>query len=91
MSRVVKNGPASYIVPGRMTLETRRARYVSFWSSNCQHKVYWARLGWEMGCTKFSAIVSQQLVDRFQRVFSGARNALELFPVKIEQISSCLG
>ena len=46
MSPVVKNGPASYIVPGR-------ARYMSFWSPNCQHKVHWARFSWEMGCTKF--------------------------------------
>ena len=39
MSQVVKNGPASYIVPGCVILEPRRARYMSFWSSNCQHKV----------------------------------------------------
>ena len=82
MSPVVKNGPASYTVPGRMTLEPPRSRYMSFWSSNCQHKVHWARFGWEMGCIKFSAIVSQQLVDRFQPFFWGVGNRFENVPCK---------
>ena len=53
MSPVVKHGSALYIVPGCMTLKPRRARYMSFWSSNSQRKVHLARFGWKMGCTKF--------------------------------------
>ena len=87
MSQVVKNGPASYTVPGCMALEPRRVRYMSFWSSNCQHKVHWARFGLEMGCTKFSAIVSQQLVNHWQPDFSGAGNALKLFPEKLSNFA----
>ena len=58
MSQVVKKGPLPYIVPGCMTLEPRRARYMYFWSSNCQHKVHWARFGWEMGCIKLGELFS---------------------------------
>ena len=56
-SVMVYKGSASYIVPGCMTLKPRRARCKE--SSNCQHKVHWARCTCEMGCTIiFSKFVS---------------------------------
>merc|ERR1711966_204778 len=55
---------------------------MSFWSSNCQHKVHWARFGWEMGCTKFSALISQQLVNRFCPNFIRGRERFETIPCK---------
>ena len=50
---MVKKASASYIVPGCMTLKPRRARYMYFRSSNYQHKVHWARFGWEIGFSDF--------------------------------------
>ena len=42
-----------------------RARYMSFWTSNCQQKLHRTRFGWEMGCANFSYLFSQQLVNWF--------------------------
>ena len=40
-------------LPGCMTLKPRRAICMSFGSSNRQHKVHWARFGWEIGFSDF--------------------------------------
>ena len=49
----VKKASTSYIVPGFMTPKPRKARYMSFRWSNCQHKVHWAGFTCEMGCINF--------------------------------------
>lgn len=62
---MVKDGSALYIVPEYIALKPRRGRYMSFWSSNCQHKLQWARFGWEMAAPNLGIFKNQVLLNRF--------------------------
>ena len=78
----VKNGSASYIVPGCMTLKPRRARYVSFWSSISWPKVQPARFGWEIGFSKFRDFFSATGERICTGPFDPSANAYELLGSK---------
>ena len=74
--------------PQWLKMVQRHTLYLDVWR--------WSLVGldtclFETGCIKFRAIVSQQLVDRFQPFFSGVGKASKLFPVKNKQICPCLG
>ena len=63
---MVKEASASYIVPRCMTLKPRRARYMSFRSSYCQHKIHWARFGWEIGFLILRSFIRVVFLNTFQ-------------------------
>ena len=49
-----------------MTLKPRRARYMYFRLSNYQHKVHWARFGWEIAFLILGNFISVILLSIFQ-------------------------